>query len=140
MIKLSIITQEKIVYQDEVNQITIPTEMGVITVLPDHIPLVSLLTVGEMCIKKQDYTVPFAISGGILEVRRESEVIVLADRAEHAKEIDVSRAEEAYKRAKEFMESQEHDSDVDFARVQSILDKELNRIAIGSKYSQRFHR
>lgn len=143
IIKLKILTPEKIVYQDEVLEIVIPTEAGEIAVFPTHAPLVTLAKTGEMIIKKEDHTMPFSISGGIVEIRpsdiakdTESEVIILAYQAEVATEIDIVRAEEAYDRAVKAMEEAKDAVDVDFARFQSLVDKELNRVKIGKKWKK----
>lgn len=142
LISLKILTPEKVVYEDKVKKIVVPTESGEIGVLPDHSPLVSIVKTGELKIEKESNNiVPFSISSGIIEIRpssinnkKNSEVIILASRSELATEIDIERAEEAYKRAKKAMDESENLSDVDFAKFQAMLDKELNRIKIGRKY------
>lgn len=142
LISLKILTPEKVVYQDDVKKIVVPTESGEIGVLPDHSPLVSIIKTGEIKIEKESNNViPFSISSGIIEVRpssssdkKNSEVIILASRSELATEIDIERAEEAYKRAKKAMEETDNLSDVDFAKFQAILDKELNRVKVARKY------
>lgn len=141
IIKLKILTPEKIVYQDEVLEIVIPTEAGEISVFPTHAPLVTLAKTGELIIKKEDYIMPFSISGGIVEIRPsdvatniESEVVILAFQAEVATEIDILRAEEAYERAVKAMEDAKDEADVDFAKFQALIDKELNRVKVAKKW------
>ena len=133
MIKFKIVTPDGIMYDDAVDQVTIPTAMGQITVLPNHIPLISVLAAGELVIKKDDELTNLAVSSGVLEVRPGSELYIVADTAERAEQIDIERAEVARKRADELMK-QEHVADVDYARIQAKLEKELARIRVGKKY------
>lgn len=142
-IALKILTPEKVIYEDEVNKIVVPTEAGEIGILPNHSPLVSIVIPGELRIEKdgQSEPIPMSISGGIVEIRPSSllnninsEVIILASRSEFATEIDIEKAEEAYARAKRAMEETENLGDVDFAKFQAIMDRELSIIKIGKKY------
>jgi F-type H+-transporting ATPase subunit epsilon len=75
-----------------------------------------------------------AVAGGFVEVRPNNEVVILADNAERAEEIDLDRAEAAHKRAEEAMKQAQESSDVDFARLQAIMERELNRLRVGKKY------
>lgn len=142
-ILLKILTPEKTIYQDSVNKIVIPTESGEIGILPNHSPLVSIIKPGEIRIEKDSQTeaIPLSISGGIVEIRPSSiqnninsEVIILAGMSEFANEIDIAKAEEAYNRAQKAMEEADNLSDIDFAKLQSTINKELNRINIAKKY------
>ncbi len=133
-INFKIITMERIVYEDEIEQVTIPTTAGEITVLPRHAPLVSLLRPGELRIRKDGYDVLLSVSTGFVEVRPKSEVIILADTAERAEEIDLERAEQARKRAEEMLKEKERLDDVQFARLQAQLEKELARLKVGHRY------
>ena len=136
ILKFKIATPEKVVYEDEIYQVTIPTMSGEITVLPNHIPLVSILTAGELKIKDKDGEHPIAVEGGFLEVRKNNEIIILADNAERAEEIDLERAEEAKQRAEKQMQQAEATANVDFARLQAVIDREMNRIRVGKKYKK----
>ncbi len=133
-INFKIITLERVVYEDEVDQVTIPTQAGEITVLARHTPLVSLLKPGELRIKKDGYDVLLSVSTGFVEVRPKSEVIILADTAERAEEIDLERAEEGRRRAEEMLREKERLDDVQFARLQAQLEKELARLKVGRRY------
>lgn len=133
-IKLKIATPEKIVYENDILQVSIPTMDGEITVLPHHIPLVSVLKAGELRIIDKEGEHLMAVSGGFLEVRGNSELVILADNAERADIIDIDRAEEARKRAEEQMAKAKSGENVDYARLQAIIDREMNRIKVGKKY------
>ncbi len=97
--KFQIITPERVVFSDEIDQISLLTEDGEITVMQHHIPLVTNLMPGELRYKKNNEEVTLAVSGGFGVVRDDGSVVVLADTAEHAHEIDLSRAEEARARS-----------------------------------------
>ncbi|PIT87851.1 MAG: ATP synthase F1 subunit epsilon [Candidatus Magasanikbacteria bacterium CG10_big_fil_rev_8_21_14_0_10_40_10] len=133
---LKIVTPEKTIYENEVFQASIPTSEGEITVLPNHIPLVSILQAGEMKIKDKNGDHIMAISGGFLEVKANNEIIILADNAERADEIDLDRAQEARQRAEEQMIKAQGQEDIDFARLQAVIDRETNRLRVGKKYKK----
>jgi len=134
-LQFSIITTEKVVYQKEVIAVTLPTTSGEITVLPDHIPLVSVIKTGAVRVTESGGEKnTLAVSGGILEVRKSGEVVVLAKRSEPAVDIDVDRAQAAYDRAKAYLEEKKGQSDADYARFQALLEKSLNRVTIGNNY------
>ena len=134
MLKFKIATPERVVYEDEVLQASIPTTSGEITVLPGHIPLVSVLQAGEIRIKDKEGDHVFALAGGFLEVRGNDELIILADNAERAGDIDLERAEEARKRALKEIEEAKGRQDFDFAKLQAVIDREINRVRVGKKY------
>jgi len=136
MLKFKIATPEKIVYENEIKQVSIPTLTGEITILPKHRPLVTIVQAGEMRLVDNNGEQVMAIAGGFVEVKANGEVTVLADNVERAQEIDLTRAETARLRAEEQLKQAKQMSDVDFARLQSVLDRELNRIRIARKYRQ----
>lgn len=134
-LELKIITPDRIVYDGTgISSVTIPTKEGEITVLPGHIPLISPIKTGEAHLIKDGATLGLAVSGGILEVRDGNTVVILAERGELAHDIDVARAEDAYKRAEEAMVMDQNIAEVDYARFQGLMEKELNRINVGKKW------
>jgi len=135
-IKFKIVTPEKTIYEDEIIQVTIPTADGEITVLANHIPLISVLKGGEMKIKDKNGEHVMAIAGGFLEIKGNNEIVILADNAERAGDIDLERAEQARQRAIEQMEKAKDIEDVDFAKLQAVIDREMNRIKVGKKYKK----
>ena len=90
-IHLEIVTAERVVLSDDVDQINAPTKDGRVGILPRHMPLLTILDVGELTIIKDGTTTPFAVSGGFMEVLP-NRVTILADTAERADEIDEARA------------------------------------------------
>ena len=134
-LNFKIVTPEKTVYENNgVLQISLPTMTGEITVLPNHIPLVTVLKAGELKLKDNAGDQVIAVAGGFVEVKGENQIVVLADNADRAEEIDVARAEEARQRAEEEMAKIKNVQDVDFAKLQAIIDREMNRLRVARKY------
>lgn len=133
-IKFQIITPERVVFSDEIDQVTLNTRDGEITVLPHHAPLVTALNPGELICKKGESEYPMAVSGGFAEIRPDNTVIILADTAEKAEEIDVTRAEEAKERALKTMQESRQLDHAEFAALQATLDRAMLRLKVGNKY------
>ncbi len=133
MIKFKIATPERVLLDVEVESLTLPTQMGEITILQNHIPLVANLAPGEIKYRAQGKTDFFAVSGGVIEVKKNHEVVVLADTAEFAHEIDVTRAEEAKTRAQQAM-SEGTKTDEAYIAAAANLEKHLTRIRVAHKH------
>jgi len=135
-LKLKIVTPEKILFEEKVSQVSITTIMGEITILPNHIPLVSQLASGEIIVKKNgDEEDLMAISGGFVEVLPD-QVVILADTAERAEDIDEERAEEARKQAEEVLKTKASDAEA-FAMFSAKIEKEMARLKVARKYKKR---
>lgn len=134
IIKLKIITPERVVLESEVQQITLPTQLGEITVLPNHIPLLSVVVAGMIEVKQKGEMLQMATSGGFLEFH-DNQVTILADTAERADEIDLERAQEARKQAEEMRKDKRmHLDENQYASVVSNLEKQLARVRVAKKY------
>lgn len=148
-IQLSIITPERTIWDGQIDQLTLQTTEGEITVLPHHIPLVSVLTPGELRITKGSEEIPMAIAGGFVEVlppqtrsngtmeqgsNGMTRVAVLADDALRVEEMDVTAIEAAQERARKALEEKRAADDSSFADAASALQKELSRLRIARKY------
>lgn len=134
-IQLKIVTPDSVIYEsDDISYVNLPTGGGEITVLPDHIPLVSTIKTGQIKVGKDKEVFGLAVSTGILEVQRDSRVVILAERSEMGHLIDVVRAEAAYKRAEEIKKKILAGEEMDDAKVKALIDKELNRISVGKKW------
>jgi len=133
-IKLDIVTAERVVYSEEVDSVNAPGVQGQLGVLPKHTPLMTILEGGELHIRKGRDEVYMAISGGFLEVRPDR-VIVLADTAERADEIDLARAEEAKRRAQERLARPA--PTIDTARAEAALRRALVRLRVGERRRRR---
>jgi F-type H+-transporting ATPase subunit epsilon len=134
LIKFEIVTPEKVVLKEKVQSVTVPTQEGIITILPQHIPLVGILIPGVGHVRKEDGELEiFTVSSGFIEVLKHK-VVILADTAERALDIDIQRAEEAKQRAEEAKQRAENESNVDFAAVTAQLEKELARVKAAQKW------
>jgi len=128
-IHLEIVTAERVVLSDDVDMINAPTKDGRVGILPRHAPLLTILEVGELDIIKDGVTMPFAISGGFMEVLP-TRVTILADTAERADEIDEARAEEARRAAEQRIAERKSDQDL------ALAEAELRRALIQLKVAQ----
>lgn len=134
-LKLDIVTAERVVFTaDDVEVIVAPGIEGELGVLPHHAPLITALQPGILTVRRRGEEVDMAVSGGFLEVRPDR-VIVLADTAERAEEIDLARAEEARRRAEERLRTRE--VTVDVARAEAALRRSLVRLRVAERRRRR---
>jgi len=89
-----LVTPQKDVAHGSVDQLTAPSVMGEVGILPDHLPLLADMQEGPLCLFREGKKETFAISGGFIEVNRNA-VTVLAETAEKSSDIDVRRAQRA---------------------------------------------
>ena len=134
-LKLDIVTAERVVYSEEVDAVIAPGVEGQLGILPHHAPLMTTLQAGELRVKRGGEEDSLAISGGFLEVRPDR-VIVLADTAERAEEIDMARAEAAKQRAEQRL-ADKHAPGLDEARVETALRRAMARLTIAEKVKRR---
>jgi len=128
-IHLEIVTIERKVYDDHVNMVIAPGSEGVLGILPRHAPLLTSLTFGELQVKKEgEEDQFFAIGGGFMEVQPDH-VVVLADSAERAEEIDVARAEAARRRAEELL-ARAKEEKMDFIQAEIALRRSVTRLKV----------
>jgi F-type H+-transporting ATPase subunit epsilon len=132
-IKFKIVTPEKTVFEETVDQATLPTTDGEITILPNHRSYIASLNPGELMIKKNGEEILMSISGGFIEFHN-NELIVLADTAERAEEIDLKRAEEGRKKAEELKKNKISMDENEYARVAAAIQKESARIKVARKH------
>jgi len=134
-LKLDIVTAERVVYSEDVDIVIAPGVEGQLGILPHHAPLMTILQAGELVVRKGGQEESLAISGGFLEVRPDR-VIVLADSAERAAEIDVARAEAARKRAEERLRGMKPGT-IDETRAEAALRRAIARISVADKMKRR---
>ncbi len=132
-IKLDIVTVERTVLSEDVDFISAPGIDGMLGILPRHTPLMTALKEGDLHYRKDGAEFDFAIGGGFVEVRPDH-VIVLADSAERADEIDEQRAAAARERAQQALKERPR-GDVEFAR----LERSLRRAEVRLKVAKRKH-
>jgi F-type H+-transporting ATPase subunit epsilon len=129
---LKVITPEnKIFEESEIESISFPTQEGEITVLPNHIPLLSQTMTGEVVIRKKGKDTSLVITEGFLKIDKSGNCLVLADYAIRSEDIEELKVTEAKKKAEESMK--EKTSQKDFA----IAEAELRRTLMELKVSQR---
>ncbi len=125
-------------FEAEVYQATLPVEGGDVTILPEHIPYIGALKAGELVLRKEagSEEISLVTSGGFVEFHGNT-LMILADTAERAEEIDLARAEEARQRAEKLKETSTQMSDEEYARTAAILEKELARVRVARKHHSR---
>lgn len=127
-LSVDIVTVERTVLQEQgVDEVIAPGVEGEFAVLPQHAAFMTMLAPGEMVLKKGAEETPFAVTGGFFEVLNDH-VVVLADAAERAEEIDVQRAEQARERARLALERRE--SAEEQATAQAALQRALIRLRV----------
>lgn len=135
LINFQLVTPEKSVLSQELASLTCDTDLGQITILPGHVPLVANLVAGELHAKTTDNQDFYLfVAGGFVEVRRGNDVVILADDAEHHYAIDIQRAVEAKERAEKAMKEQRL-SGQEYARVAASLQQSLAKINVARKHA-----
>ncbi len=130
-LQLDVVTAERVVYSDEVDMVVAPGAAGVLGILPRHTPLMSVLDIGELRVKKGGSEEVFALGGGFLEVLN-NRVTVLADSAERADEIDIARAEEAVQHAERALQEEPRPG----APPSEAMDRALRRAQVRLKVAR----
>ena len=128
---LEIVTPERLAYSDTVDSVVLPGSEGELGVLPHHAPLVSMLGVGELRIRKGGVEESFAIAGGFLQVRPDK-VVVMAETADMASEIDLEKAQQARLEAERVLEEVSGEP-ADLARARAQLQQALLRIRVAER-------
>lgn len=131
---LEIITPEKTVYKDDINEIIVPTVKGEIAILPNHINLLTQINPGELIVKKGTSLQSIAIIGGFLEVN-DNKITILADYAVKAQDIEIARAHEAKKRAEKIMSEKTSDNELKIAEAELI--KAILELKVATKHKRR---
>ena len=143
-LKLKIVTPERLVLEEMVDQVSLPTTLGEITILPDHIALITGLASGDIVAVINGEHVPMAVVGGFVEVRHDvgmaTEVAVLADFAEHVGELSDKKIAQAKTRAEELKKQMENKEHVDFEHFESELERSITRIRIADKWRTKKYR
>ncbi len=131
-IQCEIVTQERTVFSDEVDAVNLPGSEGRMGILPNHTALLTTLGYGEVIVRKGGEEEFFAIGGGFVEVQPDK-VIILADSAEYADEIDIERAQQARERAEGFMREGVPEDPERYAQIRASLQRAQIRIDVASR-------
>ena len=129
------VTPECVICSCEVDGVIAPGVEGQLGILPHHAPLLTMLQAGELIVRKDNDETCIAIYGGFLEVRPDR-VIVLADAAERAEEIDVARAQEAKRRADQALADRKG-SQADTTRAEAALRRSLVQLKVANRIRKR---
>ena len=128
---LEIVTPERLAYSDEVDAVVLPGSEGELGVLPHHAPLLTTLGFGELRFRKGSQEESFAIVGGFLQVRPDR-VVVMAETADMASEIDLEKAQEARREAEKALETGFVEA-ADLAAARASLQQALLRIRVAER-------
>jgi F-type H+-transporting ATPase subunit epsilon len=128
--ELEIVTPDKLLVRERVEQVQIPGKTGELGVLPGHAPLITTLTIGEISYREGTNTHYLSVAWGFAEVLP-NKVTILADTAERAEEIDLKRAQEAKARAEEALKRSA--ADLDFDATLYALHRADVRISVAAR-------
>jgi F-type H+-transporting ATPase subunit epsilon len=129
---LEIVTPERLAYSDMVDAVNLPGIEGELGVLPHHAPLVTMLGLGELRIRKGGAEESFAIVGGFLQVRPDR-VVVMAETADMASDIDLEKAQEAKRSAERLLEGGAQSDTANLAAARVALQGALLRIRVAER-------
>lgn len=134
-IRCEIVSQDRMVYEGDVDIVVLPGTDGEMGILPHHAPLLTTLKIGIIKVRSAGKEQVFTIAGGVAEVQPDI-VTVLADAAENVEEIDVARAEAARKRAEEYLaKGTPVDTDA-YLRMEAALRRSNLRLDAVRRYKQ----
>ncbi len=128
---LEIVTPERLAYEDDVDMVMVPGVEGELGILPHHAPLVTTLGLGELRIRKGTAEESFAIVGGFLQVRHDK-VVVMAETADLASDIDLEKAQQARNEAERALETAANEP-ADLATARAALQTALMRIRVAER-------
>lgn len=129
---LEVATPTRLVVSEIADEVVAPGMLGYFGVLPGHAPFLTTLGVGELMYRQGRDEHHVAIAGGFAEVRNDK-VIILADSAEFADEIDRQRAERARGRAEQRLAGRGQDEEVDYERAGRALERAQSRLNVSAR-------
>ena len=134
-IRCEIVSQDKKLYEGDVDIVVLPGTGGIMGILPNHAPLLTTLNFGVVQVRTGDEEENFTVAGGVAEIQPDI-VTVLADRAENIEEIDIARAEAAQVRAKEYMEQGPPPDSDRYLAMSAALNRSNLRLDAVRRYRQ----
>jgi len=132
-IRCEIVSQDRTVFQGDVDIVVLPGAAGEMGILPHHAPVLAILKYGVIKIRRDGREELFAVAGGMAEVQPDI-VTILADAAENIEDIDITRAKAAKKRAEEAlakMNPEDHDA---YLRMEAALRRSNLRLDVARRY------
>ncbi|MEO6458509.1 MAG: F0F1 ATP synthase subunit epsilon [Chloroflexia bacterium] len=131
-LKLEIVTAERLVLADEnIDMVVAPSVDGEVGILPNHAPLIAVLQIGELRVKKGADEQSIVVAGGFMEVL-DDKVTILADTAERSEEIDVAAAEQARLRAQDALTNKDA-GQADLEMAQAAMRLAALRLRVGQR-------
>ena len=138
-IRCEIVSQDRLVYEGDVDIVIAPSEEGQIGILPGHAPMLAVLDIGVLKVRRGDQEEVFTVTGGFIEVQPDI-VTVLADASENVEEINVKRAEEARQRAQKLLEEGPPPDTDTYLKIEAALRRSNLRLKAVSQYRKRGQR
>ena len=132
-IRCEIVSQDRMVFDGDVDIVVAPGEGGEMGILPNHAPLLTTLKYGILKVRQHDEEIDFAIAGGIMEVQPHI-VTILADAAENVQEIDVARAEAAKQRVEDLLKEGPPPDMDSYLAMEAALKRSNLRLEAARRY------
>ena len=132
-IRCEIVSQDRTVFQGDVDIVVLPGAAGEMGILPHHAPVLAILKYGIIKIRRDGKEELFTVAGGMAEVQPDI-VTILADAAENVEDIDITRAKAAKKRAEEALANlkpEDHDA---YLRMEAALRRSNLRLDVARRY------
>lgn len=142
-LKLKIITPEKKIFEEMVDSVTLPTTEGELTILSDHINMIASLSSGDIVASEKEEKIPFAVSGGFVEVKNENNlttVAILADFVEHVSNLSDEIIEKAKARTEALKKQAENNEIINFEHFESELERSITQVKIADKWRKKKYR
>ena len=135
-IRCEIVSQDNVVFQDDVDIVVLPGIDGTMGILPEHSPVLTVLKFGIISVRSGKTEQFFTVAGGIAEVQPD-QVTVLADAAENVEEIDIRRAEDARLKAEQRLSEGTIQDDETYLAIQAALQRSNLRLSAVRRYKNR---
>jgi F-type H+-transporting ATPase subunit epsilon len=135
MLYVAVITPDRSVYAGDAESVSLPTAQGEITVLPHHIPLISVVAPGTLTIRKGGEETLVAVTRGVVEIDGRS-LRVLVDTADRAEELEEAAVLQAKQRAENLLKERRHDAE-GFAEATALLEREISKLQVVRRHRSR---
>jgi F-type H+-transporting ATPase subunit epsilon len=133
-IRCEIASQDRLVYEGEADIVVLPGAEGEMGILPNHAPLLTILSMGVIKVRQGDHEEVFTVTGGLAEIQPEI-ITILADAAENIEEIDIARAEAARARAEELLKDGPAAEEIDrYHAIEAALRRSNLRLEAARRY------
>jgi F-type H+-transporting ATPase subunit epsilon len=131
--RCEIVSQDRLVYQGEVDMVILPGIEGEMGILPNHAPVLSILGIGILKVRHAGEEEVFTVTGGVVEVQPDI-ITILADAAENVAEIDIARAEAARRRAEELLKAGPPPDTDEYLALEAAIRRSNLRLSAVKKY------